>query len=91
MLFLEGKSIEATCRATRHGPRSVSRYITNFKQVFLCHRKGLAIDEIAHATRISKHVVSEYLDLIAEYAVTNAHLDGILKNAHPPLKDDKFN
>lgn len=91
MLFLEGKSIEATCRATRHGPRSVSRYITNFKQVLLCHQKGLAVDEIAHATRISKHVVREYLDLIAQYAVTNTHLDGILTGAHPPLKDDKLN
>jgi hypothetical protein len=91
MLFLEGKSLEATCRATRHGPRSVSRYITNFKQVLLCHQKGLVIDEIAHATRISKHVVKEYLGLIAEYALTNKRLDDILTATHPPLKDDKLN
>jgi DNA-binding CsgD family transcriptional regulator len=91
MLFLEGKSIEDTCRATRHSPRSVSRYITNFKQVLLCHQKGLSIDETAHATRIAKHVVEEYHDLFKEYAVSNKHLEDILKRAHPPLKDDKYN
>lgn len=91
MLFLEGRSIEYTCRATRHSPRSVSRYITNFKQVLLCHQKGLSIDETAHATRIAKHVVVEYHDLFKEYAVTNKHLDDILKGSHPPLKDDKVN
>jgi DNA-binding Lrp family transcriptional regulator len=87
MLFLEGKSIEATCKATRHGPRSVSRYITNFKQVLLCHQKGLSIDEIVHATRISKHVVEQYLELFKEYAVTNKRLDEILKGAHPNAVD----
>lgn len=91
MLFLEGKSTEATCRATRHSPRSVSRYITNFKQVLLCHQKGLSIDETAHATRIAKRVVNEYHELFKEYAVTNKHLDEILKGAHPLLKDDRKN
>lgn len=91
MLFLEGKSVEATCRATRHSPRSVSRYITNFKQVLLCHQKGLSIDETSHATRIAKRVVIEYHNLFKEFAVTNQRLDDILKHAHPPLKDDKLN
>lgn len=91
LLFLEGKSVEATCRATRHSPRSVSRYITNFKQVLLCHQKGLSMDETAHATRIAKRVVMEYHSLFKEYAVTNKRLDDILKGDHPPLKDDKSN
>jgi DNA-binding CsgD family transcriptional regulator len=91
LLFLEGKSVETTCRLTRHSPRSVSRYITNFKQVLLCHQKGLTREETAHATRIAKRVVDEYHELFKEYAVTNPRLDELLKAAHPPLKDPKPN
>lgn len=91
MLFLEGRSVEYTCKATRHGPRSVTRYITNFKQVLLCHQKGLSIEETAHATRIAKHVVMEYHELLKEYAVSNSRLKDLLAQAHPPLKNDSTN
>ena len=52
-LFLEGKSVEQVSRETYHSPEAIHRYIMNFKQVLLCRRKGLLIEEIAFAVKIS--------------------------------------
>jgi len=78
-LFLQGQSVEQVCRETYHSPEAVHRYITAFKQVLLCKRKGLSISEIAFAVKRTVRLVQEYLNLIEELAQKNFALDKLLQ------------
>ena len=66
-LFIEQKTVQQTIRETCHSSRAIERYITSFKQILLCHRKGMNIDEIAYSVRKTKKLVHEYLNIIDEY------------------------
>jgi len=63
-LIFAGKAVEVVCRETQHSPEAVLRYTTNFKQVLLCRRKGLANGDIAFATKLSLRLIEEYQALI---------------------------
>ena len=78
-LFLEGKSVEQVKRETNHSPQAIHRYILAFKQVLLCLRKGLSIQETAYATKMSKRLVEEYNQLMQDYAEENRYLKALLK------------
>jgi predicted transcriptional regulator len=78
-LFHEGKSVEQVCRETLHSPEAVHRYITAFKQVLLCQRKGLSVEETAFAVKHSVRLVCEYRELIAEIGEHNSALRNLLK------------
>lgn len=78
LLFLEGCSVGETCRRTRHSPKAVNRYITNFKQVLTCKTNGLDVQQTAFATKLSKPLVEEYHRLFDEYAVTDARIAGLI-------------
>lgn len=78
-LFHEGKSVEQVCRETCHSPEAVHRYITGFKQVLLCQRKGLSVEETAFAVKHSARLVSEYRELITEIGEHNTVLQNLLK------------
>ena len=43
------------------------RYITSFKQILLCYRKGMSMDEIAYSVRKTRNLVLVYLNIIEEY------------------------
>lgn len=77
-IVLEGKTIEETCRITNHSPEAVHRYVHTFKQVLLCHRKGLQPAEIAYAVHIRPKLVMEYLDLIRSCGDRNPILKALL-------------
>ncbi len=77
-LFLEGRSVEQVCRETSHSPDAVHRYIQAFKQVLLCHRKGLSCEQIAFAVRMSSRLVGEYLALIEKFAADNPAVEALL-------------
>ena len=77
-LFHEGKSVEQVCRETSHSPEAVHRYITGFKQVLLCLRKGLSVKETAFAVKHSSRLVEEYRNLIAEIGEQNPALQNLL-------------
>ncbi|NLL02614.1 MAG: DUF1670 domain-containing protein [Mollicutes bacterium] len=79
-LFHEGKSVEQVCRETHHSPHAVNRYITTFKQVLLCLRKGLSIQETAYAIRQSTRLVAEYRRLIRDIGDQNHIFDRLLKH-----------
>jgi hypothetical protein len=81
-LYLHGQSVEQVCRETNHSPEAVHRYIKNFKQVLLCHRKELSIEETAYAIKISPRLVREYHALVAELSTQNTILEAIL-NENP--------
>jgi len=81
LLFLEGKTVSQVIHLTKHSARAIDRYITNFRQVFVCKTKGLTVPETAHATKISQRLIEEYHRLFDEYALTNARFDALLKGS----------
>ena len=66
-LFIEQKTVQQVIRETCHSARAIERYITSFKQILLCYRKGMNIDEISFSVRKTKNLVQEYLDIIEFY------------------------
>lgn len=79
LIVLEGRKVEDACRITDHSPEAAHRYLKNFKQVLLCHRKGFTRQEISYAVKLSPRLVQEYLDLIQELATDNSALEAILQ------------
>lgn len=84
LLFLEGKTVSETIRITKHSPRAIERYITNFRQVFTCKTKGLTVPETSRATKLSQRLVEEYHRLFDDYAVTHAKFSALLKDSQKP-------
>lgn len=74
-LFIEQKSVQQVSRETYHSFQAIERYITAFKQILLCWKKGMNIDEIAFSVRKTKRLVGEYLKIIEEYRDKNYLLD----------------
>ncbi|MCQ2050355.1 MAG: DUF1670 domain-containing protein [Candidatus Saccharibacteria bacterium] len=66
-LFIEQKTVQQVIRETCHSARAIERYITSFKQILLCYRKGMNLDEISFSVRKTKNLVQEYLDIIDNY------------------------
>jgi len=62
----EGKTVEVTARETNHSPEAVTRYINDFKRVYVCLNSGWEIDKIAYTTGLSKSLTKEYINLIHE-------------------------
>ncbi len=79
-LYLEGRKVEDVCHETHHSPEAVHRYITAFKQVLLCQRKGFSPQETAYALKMSPRLVREYLSLIRDFAAQNLVLESLLKD-----------
>lgn len=46
-LFIEQKSVQQVSRETRHSLPAIQRYISTFKQVLVCKRKGMSTEETA--------------------------------------------
>lgn len=66
-VILEGKGIEDTARETRHSPEAVTRYVKDYKRVFVCLQAGLSPQETAYAVKVSQKLVYEYCALIEEH------------------------
>lgn len=78
-LFLEGKPTDQVCYETCHSTEAVHRYISGFKKVLLCRRKGLEDGQIAYATGMSRKLVQEYQKLLEELGSENTLLNEMLK------------
>ena len=74
-------AFEQVMHETYHSAEAITRYLVAFKQVLLCHRKGLSTEEIAFAVKMSKRLVEEYQRLIAELASKNASLDRLIEDS----------
>lgn len=48
--------------------------------MLLCRRKGLAVEEIAFAVKISKNLVKEYYDLIDKMQSRSIKIEELLTN-----------
>ena len=81
LLFIDGKTVSQVVNLTKHSTHAIDRYITNFRQVFLCRSKGLTVQETSRATKLSQRLVEEYHRLFDAYAVSNAKFDALLKES----------
>ena len=62
--YLNGYTTPKICQRTNHSKEAVERYIRDFLAVQLLYSQFKEIETISLVTRISKRVVSQYIDLI---------------------------
>lgn len=78
-LFIDKLTVQETSRQTNHSHQAIFRYISSFKRVLICYRKGLTEEEVAHALGHSKRLVKQYLNIIEEYKNQGYILEDIEK------------
>ena len=80
--LMEGKTIETTARETNHSTSAVTRYINDFKRVYICLNSGWEYGKITQATGMSQSLVKEYVDLIESNGNLNSNnINGNLLDA----------
>jgi hypothetical protein len=62
----EGMAPTEVARQTNHTLRAVERYVNDYQRVVECCRLSPSMDYIARVTRISPHVVAQYLKIDRE-------------------------
>ena len=65
-LYLQGYLTPTIAAETRHSKEAVDRYIRDYESVKVVRAAIADIDQISQITRLSKRVISQYLDLIPE-------------------------
>lgn len=65
-IIVEGKTVEQVSRETDHSPEAITRYVKDYKRIYVCLSQGLDIDTIAYIAKVSKRLVLEYVKLIEE-------------------------
>ena len=78
-LFIEQKSVQQVSRETRHSLPAIQRYISTFKQVLICKRKGMSTEEIAFSVGRTVRLVMEYERIIEEYKEKNYVIKSLLE------------
>ena len=66
-LFIEKKTVQQVSRETYHSLQAIQRYISAFKQVLLCRKKNLSVEETAYVIGKSIRLTKEYFKIIEEY------------------------
>ena len=62
-LYLQGHLTPTIAAKTKHSKEAVDRYIRDYESVKVVRTATADIDKISHITRLSKRVISQYLDL----------------------------
>ncbi|MBD3243184.1 MAG: DUF1670 domain-containing protein [Chitinivibrionales bacterium] len=60
----EGLSIEQTARETHHSPKSVVRYVNDFKRIRECLKAGWTVEKAAYTTGLSIHLAAQYFEMM---------------------------
>ena len=63
-LYLQGYLTPSIAAKTKHSKEAVDRYIRDYEKVKVVRSATADIDNISQITRLSKRVISQYLDLI---------------------------
>ena len=63
-LYLKGYLVPSICQRTNHSQDAVERYLRDFEAIKLLYTKDFDINSISLITRLSKSVVSQYIDLL---------------------------
>ena len=66
-LYLQGHLTPRIAAKTKHSKEAVDRYIRDYESVKVVRTATADIDEISQITRLSKRVISQYLDLIPQH------------------------
>ena len=89
-LYLQGHLTPTIAAKTKHSKEAVDRYIRDYESVKVVRTATADIDKISHITRLSKRVISQYLDLIPQQ-----HLQAIDENlansSVKPLNKENLN
>jgi Protein of unknown function (DUF1670) len=67
--FVERKTTSQVAQETFHSVDEVEYYVQCFRQVQLCHDKGMSKEDIARVTAYSLPLVQQYLDLIKRFGL----------------------
>lgn len=84
-LFIDKHTVEEVAKETNHSFQAIQNYMSTFRQVVLCRKKGMTADEIGFAIKRSPGLVKEYEAIIDEYAQQSQVLDTLL-DFHPKVK-----
>ena len=69
-LYLQGHLTPTIAAKTKHSKEAVDRYIRDYESVKVVRAATADIDNISQITRLSKRVISQYLDLIPQQQLT---------------------
>ena len=83
-LYLQGHLTPRIAAKTKHSKEAVDRYIRDYESVKVVQTATADIDKISQITRLSKRVISQYLDLIPKQ-----HLQAIEANLANAAANDK--
>jgi len=77
-LFIEQKTVQNVSRETYHSPEAIQRYISTFRQVLLCTKKGFSTQQTAYVIGHTQRLVEEYQKIIEHYQNQGYVLDQII-------------
>lgn len=66
-LYLQGHLTPTIAAKTKHSKEAVDRYIRDYESVKVVRTATADIDNISQITRLSKRIISQYLDLIPQH------------------------
>ncbi len=66
-LYLQGHLTPSIAAKTKHSKEAVDRYIRDYEIVKVVRKATADIDNISQITRLSRRVISQYLDLIPKH------------------------
>lgn len=78
-LFVRQETVQQVIRETCHSARAIERYITSFKQVLMCQRKRMTLEETAFAVHKTPRLVKEYIDIIEMYKERGYIMDRLME------------
>ena len=81
-LYLQGHLTPRIAAKTKHSKEAVDRYIRDYESVKVVRAATDDIDNISQITRLSRRVISQYLDLIPQHQLQSieANLDNSVSN-----------
>jgi len=82
--LVEKKTTSQVANETFHSPEAVEQYVQALRRVQLCQDQGLTIPDTSQATGLSKRLIQEYVNLIAEFGLPNLN-----ETSTPSLKKSK--
>lgn len=78
-LFLEQKTVQQVSRETNHSLPAIQRYISTFKQVLLCKKKGMSTEETAFSIGRTVRLIQEYEKILEGFKEKNYVMEALLK------------
>ena len=85
-LYLQGHLTPTIAAKTKHSKEAVDRYIRDYEVVKTVRAAIDDIDKISQITKLSKRVISQYLDLIPQHLLND--MDATLARKSEPGKDN---